>query len=458
MASALLTTKFVESIKPTVGKQVAYPDAKVSGLELRVTPQGRKVWSLRYRTQDGRQRRMTLGVFPAVDIGDARARALKALGSASGGADPATLKRRAQEEAKAQAIKTFADLAEAYLTACEAGRWRPKGKQQRERTMSGHRAQLRLHVLPKIGRERLEDITRAKVRGLLHDMADAGIGAQTNRVQAVIRQCFAYAISEDRVIYNPATGFAKIAAETPRARILTDAELKALWGALEDPTGLRLPAKVKGGEDTPLYVGRSMRIAAQLSALLLQRRGEIAGMRLSELDLDQRTWLIPAERMKNNFPHLVPLPTLTVALIKEALNLGVEGLTEDEKRAAPNDRPVFPSPRSPAKSIKPDSLTHAIVNTAAALGIKDATPHDLRRTGSTAMTSERIGVSPFIRSKVLGHRGDTGGGAAVSVAHYDANTYAAEKRRALEDWERLLVEIVGEPEQQPPNANLEVFQ
>jgi integrase len=444
MASVRLTTKFVETVRPTPGRQVAYPDAQIPGLELRVTPHGRKVWSLRYRTREGLQRRMTLGVFPAADLGDARAAALTVLGSASGGQDPAADHRRAKAAARAQPIKTFDDLADAYLKACEAGEWKPKGKRQRERTISGHRAQLRLHIRPTLGKERVEAVTKAQVRNLLRKMVEAGIGAQTNRIQAVIRQCFAFAISEDRVAINPATGFAKFATETPRARVLSDAELKTLWAALIDPSGLRLPVKDGQEEGVPVYVGRAMRIAGQLSALLLQRRGEVAGMRLSELDLDQATWLIPAGRMKNGFPHLVPLPPRAVVLIGEALDLGVADMTDEERRKAPNDRPVFPSPRNAAKSVKPDSLTHAMVNIAAALGIADATPHDLRRTGSTVMTSERLGVSPFIRSKVLGHRGDTGGGSAVSMTHYDANTYAPDKRRALTDWERLLLTVVGE--------------
>ena len=45
---------------------------------------------------------------------------------------------------------------------------------------------------------------------------------------------------------------------------------------------------------------------------------------------------------------------------------------------------------------------------------------------------------------MISHTSDSGGGAAVSSKHYDVNTYAAEKRRALEAWEGLLLEIVGE--------------
>lgn len=66
-----LTTKFVEAVKPVAGKQAGYPDAQVPGLELRVSPGGRKVWSFRFRNAEGRQRRMSLGAFPAVDLGEA---------------------------------------------------------------------------------------------------------------------------------------------------------------------------------------------------------------------------------------------------------------------------------------------------------------------------------------------------------------------------------------------------
>jgi integrase len=189
-----------------------------------------------------------------------------------------------------------------------------------------------------------------------------------------------------------------------------------------------------------------MRIILQLAALLLQRRGEITGMMTDELNLDQGLWLIPGERMKGGLPHLVPLPPEAVKLITRALVLADEveerKRKEGEKLEKSNSRPVFPSPRGHGKSVLANSVTHAMKEITTALGIEGVSPHDLRRTGSTALTSERIGVSPFIRSKVLGHSTDAGGGAAVSSVHYDANSYIAEKRRALSAWETLLEEIV----------------
>jgi len=92
--------------------------------------------------------------------------------------------------------------------------------------------------------------------------------------------------------------------------------------------------------------------------------------------------------------------------------------------------------------VRPGSVTHAMGRLKVGLRIEEPTVHDLRRTMSTNLTSERCGVTPFIRSKVLGHI-DAGGGAIVSSVHYDANSYVSEKRQAIDVWAKLLGRIVG---------------
>lgn len=443
MATPRLTTKFAESVRPEEGRQAAHADAQVPGLELRVSPGGRKVWSFRYRTLEGRQRRMSLGLFPALDLGDARDKAFKVLAALADGGDPARDQRKAKEAARNRAVRTFGDLADAYLTACEMGRWRPKNKTKRASTLATETAVLRRHIRPTFGKLELHELTRRKVRGLLHTMTDAGIGAGANKAHAIIRQVCAYGIAEEHLEINPALGLTPPADMKPRQRVLTDAELRRWWDALERyPADLRQPAKNGEQQGEAVTVGRPMRIALQLATLLLQRRGEVAGMALAELNLDEATWLIPGERAKNGKPHLVPLPPRAVELIREALKLAKDG-----REDAPAH--VFPSRHKPGQAFRPDSLSHAMAELTAALGIVDATPHDLRRTGSTALTSERLGISPFIRSKVLGHTSDAGGGSAVSATHYDANLYVSEKRRALEAWEGLLLEVAGERSRVP---------
>lgn len=442
MATKVLTDKSVSAAKAQPGQRLELWDAKTPGLCLRVSDNS-KTWVYRYRTLEGRQPRFTLGAYSAKQgLAWARAEVDELRPIIRKGGDPAAERRQRAATAKARTIRTFNDLADAYMDACERGHWKPKGKRHRDSTLAKVRGSLKRHVRPAIGKMRLEDIDRRTVKGVLQEIADAGKGAEANKAHAAIRQAFAWAIAEHEgrlVSVNPATGFLAVAEQKPRARVLTDAELRAFWRGVLRPETLRLPLEEgREGEGEGVHVGRPMQIALQLTALLLQRRQEITGMRADELNLEQGTWLIDGARMKSGEPHLVPLPPRAVALVREALKLAQVRYGKQ--------RPifVFPAHRGLDAPMRPDSLSHAMRHVILALGFPPAGPHDLRRTGSTALTSERLGVSPFIRSQVLGHRTDTGGGASVSSAHYDANSYIAEKRAALAKWERLLTEIVGE--------------
>lgn len=474
-----LTSRGCASAKPKIGrdgnpKQTAFPDDDPTGLELRVSAEGRKTWSFRYRTHDGRQRRLTLGVFvdgddepteadreavggeaQALTLKAARRRARQVRAEAEEGGDPVAAKKARKAAEKARTLRTFGELADAYLDACERGEWRPRSKRKRARTLADERKILDRYVLPEIGALEPENIDRGTVRALLRKIAngDVGpqaakpkeerrkIGAQTNRSHAAIRQVFSWAIAEERVGTNPATGFRPLATEAARARVVTDTELKALWMAIKVPEGRAIPQE--GADPRPLYLSRPVAIVLQLCALLLQRRAEITGMRRTELNLAEKTWLIPAERTKSGRPHLVPLQTRAVELIEEAIKLA------DLGREKPAEC-VFPGRRDDAKPMRPDSITHALADVARACGVEGVTVHDLRRTGASAMASERLSVSPFIISRVLGHNADTGGAAAVTMRHYALYDFAREKRIALEGWEALLLEIVGE-RQRPDN-------
>lgn len=437
MATVKLTDKSVVSAKAKAGQRLELWDSSTPGLCLRVTGSS-KVFVYRYRTEDGRQPRLTLGDYsPAFTLADAREAAQRARVQVRAGGDPAEERRRGRALAKAQPLKTFNDLADAFLLASERGEWRPRGKTKRDRTIRDERGILRRHARPVLGELRLEAIDRHAIRGLLRSMAAASIGAQTNRTHAVIRQVLAYGVAEERLTVNAAAGLARVAEEKPRSRVLSDDELAALWSGLNNPAELRLPPQDGKNEGAKVHVSRPVAIALQLCGLLLQRRGEVAGMRLDELDLEQRTWTIPAARMKGGASHLVPLSARAVELVKEALTLAAEGR---EKRPPV----VFPGRGDPTRGVHPDTLSHAMQDVVRALSLKPATPHDLRRTGATNMTSERLAIIPFVVSRVLAHRTDTGGAAAVTLAHYALHDFTPEKRRALEGWEDLLLVIVGE--------------
>jgi integrase len=431
MGSRKLTAAFCDAVQPVEGRQVAYPDEDVRGLELRVSGDGRKAWSYRYRTRFGRQGRVTLGLHSdQFGLRDARVAARRLQQQVIEGADPAMEARAAKITVTQEPLSSLADLAEAYFRATERGRYRPK----RASSLSLERQVYRVHIERRLGRLPLELVTRRTVKGALEQMVDQGAPAQAVRVQAILRQMLSYAVAEERLPFNPIRDLPPVAASRARARTYSDEELRSIWTGVLEPEALSIPEHIanRRRDADRVRISRPMRIAIQLVFLLLQRRCEVLGMRRSELDLKHGVWTIPAERMKSKRRHAVPLSPWAVGLIEEALRLAAE-------RHSPF---VFPGLRDAGKPMNGPSMNWAFNAVLWARGIEDGTIHDLRRTGSTLMTSERIGVSPFIRSQILGHN-DSGGGARISATHYDANSYIKEKRRALERWQILLRAIVG---------------
>ncbi len=160
-------------------------------------------------------------------------------------------------------------------------------------------------------------------------------------------------------------------------------------------------------------------------------------MRWSEVDRAAKVWLIPDWRMKGKRAHLVPLSGMAMNLLDEAAKL-TEGNGSEY---------VFRSPRSAEDThINRRAFSRAMNRVVAVLRLPTgATPHDLRRTGATIMTGERLSVARFVVSQVLAHSGDTGGGAMVTTHHYDVNDYLREKRHALDAWANLLEGVVNAP-------------
>jgi integrase len=292
----------------------------------------------------------------------------------------------------------------------------------------------RRHIKTSLGDLRVEDVTPAAIKKLLRSIVAAGHGTTANRVRSLLRQVFNFAISEGRIERNPIDKVLALGTETARARVLSDAELKTIWGALVDPPELRKPPVGEEPGDR-VYIGEPVTIALRLLFLTLARRAEVAGMRRDELDLTQSVWTIPGERTKNGVALLVPLSTSAKTLITEAIRVA------DEGQEKPSEF-VFPSPRDRARPITPEALSHSVRDLRIALGIANTRTHDFRRTAASLMVSERLSITPFIVGRILNHTTETGGAAAVTHKHYAVHDYGREKRLALQSWADLLTAII----------------
>lgn len=391
------TNRTIDTLRVTNGKsRQEYWEDNGRGLGIRVSSSGRKSWILLYRFH-GKPRRLTLGTFPEIGIADAHQKREEALQLLGRDIDPGRSRRDAIDARNA--APTVTDLASDYI----ANYARP-----RKRSWAEDERILSRNILPSIGALKAEDVSRRDVLQILDRIQKRGAPIGANRTLAMIRKMFNYALGRDIVSANPCNGIPAPARERRRDRVLTDIEIRALWEGLAQ-----------------LSMSEGSKLALQLELVTAQRKGEIISAEWAEFDLDNQMWTIPASKAKNGLAHRVPLSPLALQILAAIRN------------ASSHERWLFPSPRGQSCVTAP-SIDHAVRRTRDHLGISDFTPHDLRRTAASGMTS--LGISRLVVQKILNH-------AEPGVtAVYDRHSYDREKRDALLLWATHLNHITGTPQ------------
>jgi integrase len=378
---AKLTARAVENIRPTATRQ-EIPDSLLPGLYLIVQPSGARSWAVRYR-HNGRPRKHTLGPFPTIDLKSARSLGTKVLRAAAEGRDPTGERQEQRANSVEQVVAQF-------LVKHGQRRYRP-------RTFAEAQRLLQRNVVAHWGRLPIASITRKQLRDMLEQLVANDTPMLANRVHSITRKLFGWAVEQEIIEVSPFAGLKAPAEEKSRDRILSDPELRAV----------HLAAGQMGAYG----------VLVRLLILTGQRRGEIAGLTWSEIDLDKRLISLPRERVKNNRAHEIPLSPQAVALIEALPRL--------------NDHYVFSLPIGGFGKLKEqlDKLC----------GVENFTLHDLRR--STASGLARLGVNLPVIEKILNHTSGSFGGIVGVYQRFD---FAEPKRRALEKWGAHVESIVSD--------------
>ena len=393
--TAKLTDVRVKSLRPKAKRYEVW-DPAAPGFGVRVTPKGVKSFVYLYRF-DGLPRRMTLGRYPKLTLAKARLEYAAAKAKLEvEGIDPGqTLVRK---RAATRLAPTVAQLVDEYIE---------KWAIPRKRSWKEDKRLLEHDVIPPLGRKKAAEVTRRDIRLLLDAIIERGAPITANRVLAVVRKMFRFAVSRDIVPNNPCEAIEAPAKESSRERVLSKDELKTLWERMASDE---------------LKMSEAVRMALRVMLVTGQRKGEVIGARWNEIDTRTGWWTIPPEKSKNGLPHRVPLSPLALMLLKQ-----IRELSGDSDY-------LFPSPRG-NKPIRDDAVSKAVRRDETALGVDHFTPHDLRRTAASQMAS--VGISRLVISKILNHveNGVT--------AIYDRHSYDKEKRQALNAWARQLETIVS---------------
>jgi integrase len=394
----LKLTKSSIDVLPTPSSDVIYWDAAFPGFGLKVTPKGRKVFVVLYRTggAGSKLRKYTIGPYGRVTLHQARVAAQKVFAAKLEGRDLAAEKREARRRVVADRVE---DLLETFIL---------QHVSQNRSAYEISRLLRREMGKPWSGRS-IHEITKRDVVDVISAIEQRGAPGTANKTLKVIKTFLRWCVGRAVLDRSPAEGVPMPAKVVTRDRVLTDGELAQVILATRQMSGP--------------YGG-----IVELLALTGQRREEVAAMTWGELDLHRRVWTLPKSRTKNAKEHAVHLSEQSMAVL---LRTTVRG--------------PFVFTVLGSKPFREFSRTKRQIDELS--GVTGWRLHDLRRTCVSGMA--RLGVAPHVADKILNHQSGTISGVA---AVYQRHDFLDERNDALERWGAHVAKIAVDASSNRQNA------
>lgn len=397
MARVTLSDRFIISPKrvPESGR-ADYPDALVPGLALRVTATGHRSFVLiaRYPLKPKNPTRRALGDYGEMSLEKARERAREWIALIRQGTDPKVSEARYRAAEQRSQVNTFGVVAATFI--------------DRYTIKLAHATQAKKIIedefITRWANRPVADILPEECADAIRAIVKRGAPYQAHNAFAHLRRLFNWAIGshEFGISKSPVERLRPadlIGKREARERVLTDAELRAVWNGCE----------AMGYPYGPLI---------KLMILTGQREREVADMVWSEVDLDVAIWTVPASRMKGGRAHVVPLAPEALAILKSLprfTNEHVFSTTDGQKS-------VNGFAKAKVRIDRFSDTTGWVF-------------HDLRRTVRTHFSA--LPVQDMVRELVIAH--------ARPGLHkvYDQHSYMDEKRECLTLWEARLRGILA---------------
>lgn len=372
-----LNDKTVKAI-PASGKRHIIFDDTLPGFGVRVAASGVKTFLLDYRI-NGRQRRYSIGQYPAWSVAAARERANKLRRQVDQGDDPLTARKAASGE------MTVGELADQYLAEYVTVK-------NRKSTYKNYSNWIDRCIRPELGNMKLTAVKAGDVRRL-HRKISKDRPVLANRMVAVLQRMYNWAIADELCTENPAKGIEKNH-EANRDRYLKGDEFIRVCKALADYPYMdkvrlsRADALQAGSKsawrkrERPLADRKQSCDALRLLMLTGARKGELLSAKWADIDLEAGVWTKPGATTKQKTLHRVPLSAPARELLA-----GIEQSGEY----------VFPGVNGgPQRDLK--KTWRSICELAEIEGVRI---HDLRHTYAAQLVS--AGLSLPIIGALLGH-------------------------------------------------------
>jgi integrase len=390
----MLSKLLIDKTKPQA-KSVRLSDGR--GMYLEISPAGGKWWRFKYRFA-GKERRISLGVYPDVPLAAAREKREEARRQVAAGIDPGEQRKAAKVALIESTENTFEAIAREWFGLFST-KW-----------VKGHAdkiiRRLGLNVFPWLGSRPIRAITAPELLAVLRRVESRGANETAHRALQVCGRVFRYAIATGRAERDPSRDLSGALAPIQERHFASITEPLAV-GEL-----LRAIDAYKGAFVT--------RCALRLAPLVFVRPGELRQAQWAEFDFDKSEWRIPATRMKARVQHIVPLSTQAVAILRE-----LQPLTGRFPFA-------FPSVRSRYRAMSENAVTGALRR----MGYtgQDMTGHGFRSMASTLLNEQGWNRDAIERQLAHGERD------AVRAA-YNYAEHLPERRRMMQAWADYLQKL-----------------
>ncbi len=388
-----LTDAKVRNAKPTDKAFKVYDER---GLFLMVTPEGGKLWRLKYRI-GGKEKLLALGGYPDVGLKDAREKRDEARKLLAAGVDPGAA-RKAQKAARIErAANSFEVIAREWHAKSDAT-WAPSHSVRVIR-------RLERDIFPWIGGTPIADLKAPEILATVRRIAERGALETAHRALSDIGQVFRFAISTSR-------------AESDVTRDLRGALPSTVDGhftAVTDPAEVGALLRAVWSYEGTLIV----KCALRLAPLVFVRPGELRTARWADIDLDAAEWRFTVS--KTNTDLIVPLSTQAVEILREI------------QPATGAGEYVFPSARTPKRPMSDNAILAALRR----MGIpkETATGHGFRATARTLL-DEELGFRVDLIEHQLAHAVRDANGRA-----YNRTIFLKERRAMMQQWSDFLDEL-----------------
>ncbi len=383
-----LTDTKIKGLKPT-SKVFRENDGR--GLCLEVRPSGAKYFKFRFQKQDGNYSMLSLGRYPEISLKDARDLAQK----------KRAMLARGMDISKENGC-TFKDVFEEWHNK-NLSKW----KSEYAQTV---KSRMETNILPWIGKKHISEVTGLDLSNALKKVEDRGAVETAHRILQYITQVFSYGIAISLCERNPALDIK--GALTPT--------IKQSYPAFTDPHRI---GEVLRAIDK--YPGSFTTVCAlKMLTLTMLRPGELRKGRWSEIDFEQKLWIIPAERMKiksnsrvqGRLDHLVPLSRQAMKVLDE-----LHPLTSGSDY-------IFPAEYTKLRPMSENTMNVALRR----MGFtqNEIVSHSFRSIASTLL-NEREWPSDWIEKQL--HHINSG---VRSI--YNRAQYLAQRKRMLQEWANFL--------------------